>query len=293
MKQEQQKKTDVVVRLDAVKIAADEFRKEAFGLLTGYRRVYDYRLPGGDERMYERVCQFVNDKTGMKIGVSYNRVHSYMPPCITLMSPCDRTGMRRSHLEEVLAILPTFRFLKLEIAHDFCAESVVNARFTRRHLVVGKCQRSKDPEFPDRIQFGSRKSPVFARAYWKKQIDSFRIELEFHREWLVKCGIKTTKDFLKLPNLTARRHIAFYKIDSLKLSAALDRLGIPVASTLRKVIAREDDLHAALRYLRRNVGLANTLRVLTPLATNGRVERALRLWAREWERQGHSKDPVA
>jgi len=91
MKHERQQKTDIVVRLEAVKIAADEFRKEAFGLLTGYRRVYDYRLPGGDERMYERVCQFVNDKTGMKIGVSYNRMHSYMPPCITLMSPCDRT----------------------------------------------------------------------------------------------------------------------------------------------------------------------------------------------------------
>lgn len=293
MKHEQQEKTDVVVRLDAVKIAADEFRKDAFEQLAGYRRAYDYRLPGGDERMYDRVCQFVNDESRVKIGVSYNRVHSFMPACIALMTPNDQAGMRRLELEEVLEILPNFRFLKLEIAHDFCADSVVNKSFARKSLMIGKSQRSKDPEFPDRIQFGSRKSPVFARCYWKKSINAYRIEIEYHREWLKKHGIKTTKDFLKLPDLTARRHIAFYKIDSLKLSAALDRLGISIASTLKKIIAREDDLHAALRYLHRDVGLANTLRILTPLATNGRVERGLQRWAREWKRQEESNDKVA
>lgn len=292
-KHEKQEKTDVAVRLDAVRIAADEFRKDAFERLAGYRRAYNYFLPGGDERMYNRVSQYVNEKNGMTIGVSHDRVHSFMPPCIVTLSPCDRTGMRRSQLEEVLAILPNFRFLKLEIAHDFCADSVVNASFTRKHLMVGKSQRQRDPEHPNWIEFGSRKSPVFVRAYWKKQINSFRIELEFHREWLTKHNIKTTKTFLKLPSLIARRHIAFLKIDSLKLSAALARLGIPVASALKKVVAREDDLHAALHYLRHTVGLQNTLRVLTPLATNGRVERALQRWAGEWQRQGQSADRMA
>ena len=292
-KGEKHDETDVIVRLDAVKIKADEFRKEAFKQLAGYSRAYNYFIPGGDERFYNRVSQYVNEKTGMKIGVSHDRVHSFLPPCLVTMTPCDRTGMQRSQLEEVLAILPNFRFLKVEIAHDFSANSVVNRSFTLKHLMVGKSQRRQDPEHPNRINFGSRKSPVFARAYLKSEINSFRIELEFHREWLVKFGIKTTKDFLKLPELIARRHIAFYKIDSLKLSAALARLKVPLASTLRRVIAREDDLYAALHYLRHTVRLRNTLRVLTPLATNGRVERALRRWSHEWKRQGKSDDKVA
>jgi hypothetical protein len=289
-KHKKQGETDVVVRLDAVSIAADEFRKKAFEQLAGYRRAYNWLLPGGDERMYSRVSQYVNDETGMKIQVSHDRVHAFMPPCIVTLSPCDQTGMQRSELEEVLSILPNSRFLKLEIAHDFCVDSVVNESFARKHLMIGKSQRR--PEHPNRIEFGSRKSPVFARGYWKKEIQSFRIEIEYHREWLKKHGIKSTSDFLKLPDLTARQHIAFFKIDSLKLSAALDRLGIPVAPTLKKIIARDDDLHAALRYLRRSVGLANTLRILTPLATNGRIERALRLWAKEWDRRAYSKDAV-
>ena len=130
---------------------------------------------------------------------------------------------------------------------------------------------------------------MFARAYWKDEISSFRIELEFHREWLKKHNIKTTKSFLKLPDLIARRHITFLTIDSLKLSAALARLGIPFASALKKVAARENDLYAALHYLRHDLGLPNTLRLLTALKTNGRVERALRLWANEWAMQGKSK----
>ena len=80
MKHEKQEKTDVVVRMDAVQIAADEFRKQAFEQLAGYRRVYNYLLPGGDERAYARVSQYVNDKTGMKIGVSHDRVDFYCLP---------------------------------------------------------------------------------------------------------------------------------------------------------------------------------------------------------------------
>ena len=175
------------------------------------------------------------------------------------MSPCDQTGMRRAQLEEVLAILPNFRFLKLEIAHDFCSDSVVNARFAQKHLMIGKSQRRKSTNFPNKIEFGTRKSPVFARAYWKDEISSFRIQTKIHAEWLKKHNIKTTKSFLKLPDLIARRHITFLTIDSLKLSAALARLGIPFASALKKVAARGNDLYAALHYLRHHLGLPNTL----------------------------------
>jgi hypothetical protein len=290
----QQEKTDVVVRLDAVKIAADEFRKEGFRGLGGYNLNYDYRLPGGtEERMYDRVRQYVNKKTGAKIGVAYDPSHSWMPPCIVTLTPDDQAGMRRSELEEVLAVLPNFRFLKIELAHDFRADSIVNARFARKHLIVGKSHRRKSGANAPILHFGARRSPVFARSYWKKTIDSYRIEIEYHREWLAKHAIKTTNDFLKLPELTARRYIAFYKIDPLKLSAALARLGVPVAPTLKKVVARENDLHAALHYLRHDVGLVNTLRILTPLTTNGRVVRALQQWARDWEKQGQSADKVA
>jgi hypothetical protein len=291
--QERQKQTsstaidlDVTVRMDAVKIAGDEFWKRGFEQLEGYRCAYDYRLPGSPtERAYGRVCQFVSEKNGLKLGISYNPTNGWMPRCMVTLSPNDQTGLSRSELEQVLELLPNHRFLKLELAHDFCSESVVDSRFARKHLVIGKSQRTEDPAHPGMLYFGARRSPVFARCYEKEAIDCFRIELEYHSEWIVMHRIKTPRDFVRLPELTARIHIAFYKIDPLKLSAALARLGVPVASTMRKVILRQDDLSVALRFLRKNVGLPNAIRVLTPLATNGRVERALHIWARQWERQ--------
>jgi hypothetical protein len=152
-------------------------------------------------------------------------------------------------------------------------------------LIIGKSKRTEDLTRPGMLYFGARRSPVFARCYQKEAIDCYRIEIEFHREWLAMHRIETPSDFVRLPELTARIHIAFYKIDPLKLSAALARLDVPVASTMRKVISRQDDLSGALRFLRKKVGLPNALRVLTPLATNGRVERALHLWASKWEQQ--------
>jgi hypothetical protein len=277
---------DVTVRLDATKIASDEFWKEGFRQLSGYRLAYDYRLPGSPtERAYDRVCQLVNDETGLKLGISYNPANGWMPPCMVTLTPNDRTGLRRFELEKILELLPNYRFLKLELAHDFCSDSVVDAPFARKHLIIGKSQRREDPTHPGMLYFGARRSPVFARCYAKKSIGCYRIEVEFHREWLAMHRIEAPGDFVRLPELTARTHIAFYKIDALKLSAALVRLDVPVAPTMRKIIAREHDLSMTLRYLRTEVGLPNALRVLTPLATNGRVERALRIWATEWVRQ--------
>jgi hypothetical protein len=284
---------DVTVKVDAVKVAASEFWKEGFNCLDGYRRAYDYRIPGtGKDKAYNRVCQYVQLKTGLKVGVSYDPANGWMPNCMATISPPDKTGMKRATLEEILELLPHNRFLKVELAHDFCSDSIVDADFIRRHLVVGKSRRKDDPRQSEVLYFGARLSPVFARCYYKEAIDCYRVELEFHSEWLKKNHIATTDDFVKLPDLVARSHIAFFKIDPLKLSAALLRLGAPVTSTMRKVISRKDDLSVALRYLRK-IGLTNSVRVLTPLKTNSRVEKALRQWAQDWQEQGQRDDEVA
>jgi hypothetical protein len=120
--QEQRKQTsstvgclDLIVKLDAVKVAANEFWKSGFEQLKGYRRAYDYRLPGSPtERAYDRVCQFVREKNGLKLGISYSPTNGWMPQCMVTISPNDRTGLRRPELEEVLELLPNYRFLKLE-----------------------------------------------------------------------------------------------------------------------------------------------------------------------------------
>jgi hypothetical protein len=284
---------DLEVRLDAIKVSASGFDKKQFRKLLDYRLAYDYRVDGEpDKRLYDRARGYLNTRTGTKVGVAYNATHPWMPGSVVTLSPNDAVGMRRFELEEVLAHLPNFRFLKIELAHDFRIGSVVNAAFARKHLIVGKSQLNSEAG-AGMLYFGTRRSPVFARCYGKVQIKRYRIELEYHRQWLAKNGIKTTDDFCKLPELTARRHIAFYRIDPLKLTATLVRMGVPVAPTLRKVIAHDDDLHTVLHYLRHEVGVVNTLRILTPLATNRRVERALQEWARDWKRQKRYVSEVA
>jgi hypothetical protein len=298
MKNSQQQETsampaalDVEVRLDAMKLAATRFDRELFDGLEDCRLEYDYRIKGNPEqRLYNRARSYFDAKNAMRIGVAYSPMHSYMPACLVTLSPNDKSGMRRYPLEQMTR-LPGCRFLKIEVAHDFCADSIVDAAFARKHLIVGKSRRTRADAAM--MQFGARRSPVYARCYWKASIKCYRIEIEYHREWLKKHGIATTSDFCKLPDLTARHHIAFYRLEPLKLSACLARLGIPVAPALRKIIEREADLYAALDYMRREFGIVNALRVLTPLKTNTRVEQALRKWARDWDRQRSDLDEAA
>jgi hypothetical protein len=166
--------------------------------LRGYRRAYDWRISGGaKKKAYERVCQFVQEATGQKICVAYNPVNAWMPAVMVTIAPPDRTGMRRAPLEEILGLLPGFRFSHVEVAHDFSADSVVDADFVGRHRISGKSRRTDDPAHPDIIYFGARRSPVFTRCYWKKEIDCYRIEVD-HSEWLKKHRIATTDDFVKL-----------------------------------------------------------------------------------------------
>jgi hypothetical protein len=211
-----------------------------------------------------------------------------MPPCIFNVSPPD-DGLRREELDHILALVPKYRITKIEMAHVFAHDSIVNLDFARKHLVVGKSQRSDDPRYPDSLYFGSRNSPVFVRCYTHRTNHSFTIEPEFHRSWLDKHKIRTTADFYKLAQL-ARRHVAFYKLDPLKASAAFARMGVPVGTTLRKVIARQHDIYDVLDFLRHDLRLANALRIYAPLVTNSRVKRALQIWAERWANGNSAED---
>jgi hypothetical protein len=280
MEQKHQEELDVKAVIDAVKVSGSAFLKEAFEQCSQFHREYNYRLTGAaEEKLYDRVCGYITP-TGLKIGVAYQPAHGYMPACIFTVTPPD-TGLERRELDDIIALVPEYRFTKIECAFVFRPDSVVNLAFARRQLVVGKSKRSDDPRFPDTLYFGSRNSPVFARCYTNPTTNSFKVEPEFHRQWLDKHHIYTTADFTKLA-LLARRHVAFYKLDPLKASAAFARMGVPVASTLRKVIARQDDIYQVLDFLRHDLEMANALRVFTPLSTNTRVARALELWAERW-----------
>jgi hypothetical protein len=287
--------SDVTVGVDAVRVAARDFSKMQFRMHPDLALRYDYRPKGGvEERMFARFASYVNTASGTKIGVAYERLQPYMPEAIVTISPADAAPyLRRSELESLLGMLTAPHFLKIEIAHDFHAGSVVTAPFAHKYLLVGKSVKKENPAYPGTINYGSRRSPVFARGYWKKPIASYRIEIELHPTWIKKHSIATPGDFLRLPELVCGHHIAFYKIDPLKLTAALTRIGAPVAPTFRKVIARQHDLQEALHFLRHDVGLENTLRVLTPLATNVRVMRAHKDWAHGWQNDRRGQHQVA
>jgi hypothetical protein len=55
---------------------------------------------------FNRVCQYVQQETGVKVGIAYEPANVWMPPCMATISPDDKTGMRRAELEETFGTFP-------------------------------------------------------------------------------------------------------------------------------------------------------------------------------------------
>ena len=155
--EQKHKELDVKGAIDAVKVSGSAFLIEAFKRCSQFHREYDYRLTGtAEEKLYERVCGYITP-TGTKIGVAYHPAHGYMPACIFTISPPD-TGLERRELDEIIQLVPEYRFTKIEYALVFRPGSFVNLASARKYLVVGKSQPSGDPRYPGTLYFGSRRS---------------------------------------------------------------------------------------------------------------------------------------
>jgi hypothetical protein len=134
--------------------------------------------------------------------------------------------------------------------------------------------------------WGGRKCDKFVRAYQKEEVDSYRVELELHSQFLNREDISALGDFDFLQNAIYPRHFQFVDVDWDRLERHLrqKRHGRSLIAGARK---RGNSLSRVRRYLRRH-GIRNFHRFLVPLAINKKIDRAFTRWIRKFEESHES-----
>jgi hypothetical protein len=97
--------------------------------------------------------------------------------------------------------------------------------------------------------------------------------------------IKDPFDFHKLVRILPRHHIYFARFNKQKLIRRLQRMGLSQVrqrEIMAMVDAMKGDLWSALNYLREEVQMKNTRRLVDPMPTNNLVLEALETWAAQW-----------
>ena len=119
----------------------------------------------------------------------------------------------------------------------------------------------------------------------KKKARVLRVELELRSRFLRLYEIEGPYDFGKLVGILPEHHIHFVKLNEKKLLKRLRAMGFSsekVWEILDDVALLEGDVWATLNYLRQELELENTRRLLDPLEINALVLSALRKWAAQW-----------
>jgi hypothetical protein len=114
---------------------------------------------------------------------------------------------------------------------------------------------------------------------------ALRVELEMRSRFLRHYKINDPYDFGKLVQILPKRHIHFVRFNEKKLLARLRGMRFSpekVWEILEDVALLEDDVWATLNYLRQELAMKNTRRLLDPLGTNDVVLDALKKWAAMW-----------
>ena len=118
-----------------------------------------------------------------------------------------------------------------------------------------------------------------------KKSKVFRVELELRSRFLRHYEIKDPYDFRKLVGILPERHIHFARFNEKRLVARLRGMRFSarrVAEILEYARLLDGDVWATLNYLRQELAMKNTRRLLDPLETNDVVLGALQKWAAMW-----------
>lgn len=147
--------------------------------VSGFTVLKDYEI-NEKHVNYRRVRSLANPKSGTQLFVQYRRTHGYLKPYRVTVIGCDETGILWSDLKAIGDAFSDFRIIMIELAFDFATGSGVDKQFVLRHGRFGKSRPAHNPKYPETLYYGTRHSAKFVRAYWKKEISAFRVELEMH-----------------------------------------------------------------------------------------------------------------
>jgi hypothetical protein len=277
------------VRADATTFGCDRVQMrelKAHPRFHCFRDNFVRRAKPTDFLAYGRIARFRCKDNKGRFQIYYKPQWGNLPRYRIEFFPDDRLGLRLEEISSVLELTVRPRLIRLEIAFDFGPSSGVHGGYIRRFSIFGKCRPNSVQVRPNYDAWGSRKSSMFVRSYFKKEIGAHRLELQLNNRFLRKHKIDSVFEFQRLVDLLPTRQIFFGRIDEQRLIGWLrDRLHRSAGDThriLRTLHVLEGHLSEALSYLRQSEHLTNTRRLLIPLDTNRFVLQALRKWAATW-----------
>jgi hypothetical protein len=159
----------------------------------------------------------------------------------------------------------------------------VNRKLVRQQGLFGKARPAPSVNGTD--YWGTRKGMKRVQCYLKREIQAFRVEIEMRPRFLRYYRIKDPFDFHKLVQILPRRHIYFGRFNEQKLISRLRRMRLSQKrqrEVMAMVARMEGDLWPTLNYLRQEVHMKNTRRLLDPMPANKVVLEALETWAAQW-----------
>ena len=161
----------------------------------------------------------------------------------------------------------------------------MNAKFVRQHLRSGKARMRWAPGFSKAAWFGAPNSHHFVRCY-QKPVVGFRVEVQFNRGAVEKCGLDDPNQWLRLPEIVGD-HVHFYRMDWPRLRKYLERNPRMAETIFRRALALEGNLDELMRFLRQ-VSVSNPSRFLISMPLNETISLALKRLRRQWKLGGLS-----
>lgn len=207
----------------------------------------------------------------------------WVPKTRLVLRAGDAQGLSPSDLLGAFELVDKGRFSMFELAFDFPEQAGLTTGFVMGNARFGKSRWAARK--PGIVWFGTRRSAKFVRVYAKPKAHVFRIELQFNAAWLRRHKIRDCFDIRRIPGLVMRRHIFFCQLDWAAVIRNIRRSVPNARLALRNLEWERHDLHATLRFLRRELRFTNTHRFLVPLELNDLAERALKLWAAQWPKR--------
>lgn len=237
---------------------------------------------------YRRVRALENPKTGSRAFVQYKRAHGFLKPFKVTMVANDATGLPWDDLQVASDAFSANHFITMaEIAVDFPANAGIGNDFVKKYALFGKSRPRTNKKFPGLLQYGSRRSPRFVRCYWKKEINAFRIELEFHFRYPYQgpYGI-----YLLTGWHVGKKELDFVKVDWQALRKHLQRKDIWSNGVLSETKARRPSIHGFLRYLRNSLGVTNPHRFLRSMKLGETVRQAIEDFGKSYKPSTRSRE---
>jgi hypothetical protein len=282
--------------LDRMRGVCNENPAAALLGLPGFARVQSRRIvrpADGSFQAYGRADWYQTGRGETKVAVESDRSQHWLWPYRITFVADDATGLLPRDVLGVMEVLPDFQMTMLELAFDFADE--MTRRYVRQHLLFGKARPL--PSVNGTEYWGTRKGMKRVQCYFKREIQAFRIEIEMRPRFLRHYHIQDLFDFHKLVRILPRHHIYFARFNKQKLIRRLQRTGSS-QKRQQEVVAMIDamagNLWPTLNYLREEVQMKNTRRLLDPMPGNELVLQALETWAAQWPKEptqlGKKKD---